>query len=734
MPRREYVWVRDLAGVDAGVIGRDFLDLYTDVTLDESEQLYFELAANHPKAYLLAPDVELWHRGRSYFVAELEKVRRGPTIALRVEANSTWYRLGENDYDGRLVIDGDDPAGGGEEIVAGSAWTVDSGRSVRSGTFSMDAEGSLLALCRRWAKITGTFVEFDSISRQVAWTAARGADRGVAFRVGRNVTGARIRQRPPAVTQLVPYGRDDLTIAGVNAGSAYVEDLTYYTDQGLAIDVARTRFGKRRVWRDVSFVVDTDLLAAAQAKLVRESQEAEEVELDVVDISAISGVNEDIEVGDTATVQDPELGGEWATTVTRVRRHWLEPHRNKIELSTSPSLLSDPDSDTDGAGDSDAWEQYLGPVTSSFQIRNDGTYTVARVPVRFSLDGKANFHVDLWAVGVGAGTLIAEVYDSTTDEVQHHTMRAAYTNAADVHVSGSWAIEDATDAHDYRLRVTTLATGGASPSNGVDLTLEDLSGPASFWVLAQNGVRETPVPDNSETFTYTGAVQEFTVPDNVTEVSIEAYGAAGQGTTPGAGGLVAATFAVIPGTVYDVYVGGMGGLVAGLGDGVGGWPNGGSAISSGHTGGEGGGSTDVRPDGGAFASALVVAGGGGGGGETDPFGGPGGFTAGGNGSGGTGASQSAGGIGGSGPGGSGANGAANQGGNAAGFSSFDSCGGGGGGGWYGGGGGSNTGLGFNDSGGGGGSGHLASGAYDISTQDGANTGHGYVIFSWVDPV
>jgi hypothetical protein len=212
---------------------------------------------------------------------------------------------------------------------------------------------------------------------------------------------------------------------------------------------------------------------------------------------------------------------------------------------------------------------------------------------------------------------------------------------------------------------------------------------------------------NSQTFTYTGAEQTFTVPAGVTTVQALAVGARGGNASKpgGAAAQVSGNLSVTPGETLYIEVGGHGG--EGSGYNSGGFNNGGEGA------GGGGGASDVRtsprtaglsPD-----SRLLVAGGGGGGGDD------GGCTAGaggnageagetgscGNGGGG-GGNQSNGGSGGTGGCSTGQEGQLGSGGN--GGDNEDEAiyfGGGGGGGYYGGGGGAGA---CNNSGGGGGGG------------------------------
>ncbi|MCK6462368.1 MAG: hypothetical protein L6Q29_00910 [Candidatus Pacebacteria bacterium] len=250
-------------------------------------------------------------------------------------------------------------------------------------------------------------------------------------------------------------------------------------------------------------------------------------------------------------------------------------------------------------------------------------------------------------------------------------------------------------------------------------------------------------PPVTLTFNYTGDYQTFVVPPGVNNIKITAYGAQGgprivncefdhKEGDGGLGGMANATFTVVPGEKFYVYVGGSS-------------YNGGGANGTGHP--SGGGASDVRKILGNSKSALdsriIVAGGGGGGtafcASSDTAvvrkGGDGGGLNGldGEGYGGGGASQISGGSGGcfqdgfgncmGGKGYSGTFGLGGGGGIMG--------GGGGGGGYYGGGGGSGEAVSdWNRGGGGGGSGYIDSSATDPSTQTGVNSGNGKVIIEY----
>jgi hypothetical protein len=257
----------------------------------------------------------------------------------------------------------------------------------------------------------------------------------------------------------------------------------------------------------------------------------------------------------------------------------------------------------------------------------------------------------------------------------------------------------------------------------------------------------------SQTFAFTGAPDTFTVPANVCQITVDAFGAQGgdAGSPPGLGapgGRATATLPVTPGETLQVNVGGKGGKNAGDVGGTGGFPNGGdggSKASGGGVGGGGGGGSSGVSRGG---TRLVLGGGGGGGAhgtidsaDATAAGGGGGGTTGADGEfaalGGKGGTQIAAGAGGTGNVGNGDPGTGSQGGDGAGDVSQGgvSAGGGGGGGLFGGGGGGRDqidqppGVRNGGGGGGGGSGFTPDGS---GMQTGVRTGDGEVTITF-DP-
>lgn len=111
---------------------------------------------------------------------------------------------------------------------------------------------------------------------------------------------------------------------------------------------------------------------------------------------------------------------------------------------------------------------------------------------------------------------------------------------------------------------------------------------------------------DSDTFSFTGAMQTWVVPVGITSVTIQTWGAQGGANwinNNNFGGYVSADIAVTPGSTLYIFVGGQATTIAG------GFNGGGNGEGAGKGG---GGATDVRIGGTTYNDRVVVAGGGGG--------------------------------------------------------------------------------------------------------------------------
>lgn len=752
LPRREHLWIYDLAGEQVGVLVSNVDELVHDVRLDQSETLSFRVRADDPKAELLIEDAEIAWRGRRFWIVETNKTRSSAGAFVDVEAEATWTRLGDDNHEGSLELFGYTAADGLAAIMAGASrgWTAISAEILDPITtwYLEEQDATILDLLRQWAKITGYELTFDTVAKTVSLVSEVGADRGTSFRYGRNVTSVSRRARPPECTRLYMFGRNGLDMAGVNpSGETYVEDFTYYTDQGLTLTEARDRYTRARSITDSSFTSDADLYAEAARRIAILAQPRVSYEMTAVDLAELTGLPEGrFTVGDTVRVADHLLGDNVRTRIVRTARYPLDPARSTIELAFLNGATADPRTSSSRPSASEEWVLFEARRDTPRNVRNSSTI-LGRLDLTTIPTAEWVAGYSLAAVGVGTGTVTITVVDDVTGTPLFPSWTISVTPGAQIRESFTFG-EKELEARERAVVVRAVSSGG-----GIGIDVEG-SGNA-LWVLAKGTTQRTIRYDNSALYSYTGAVQSFTVPDDVTELRITAYGAPGGAPisdlyTENAGGMVRARFAVLGGALLDVNVGGTPTNSAA------GWPNGGAGDVALSSSWGGGGSSDVRPTGAAFADALLVAAAGGGFGSGSTTlntyaGGRGAFLTGGNGRGAsnpdghqaTGATQYAGGIGGydsdygAGPWAkTGQDGSAGQGGNAGNTTNaFAEPGGGGGGGWYGGGGaGTGGAAGLRGGGGGGGAGWIGSTGFDWEYTDAIRTtAHGEVLIEWQTP-
>ena len=348
---------------------------------------------------------------------------------------------------------------------------------------------------------------------------------------------------------------------------------------------------------------------------------------------------------------------------------------------------------------------------------------------------KKYFNQDFAGCEIQNGQVVTVVYDGTNFQITSAfsgPATVAYAGPDQINVSGvevaatlggNTAVTG-TGAWSVDSGVGGSFTNPASPNS----TFHGISGHAYILTWTITGQCSSS-SDNvyisflgTQTFSFTGVQQTFTVPAQITQLALVVYGAQGGSGTDGPGGLggsATGTLTVTPGDVIYVFVGGQpGGTAAGFN-------GGGTGVGAGGRG--GGGASDIRVGGIGLGNRVIVAGGGGGttsAGWSDG-GGTGGGTTGGNGTSsnggvhcGQGGTQNAGGAGATAYG-DGNPGTLGQGGNASPDNNNDP---GGGGGYYGGGGGAAGGA-------GGGSGYT-DGVSNGVMQSGVQSGNGLIIISW----
>lgn len=699
------------------------INLKLDKRLFGGTTISFSTRLDDPKNDDLKVDSRLHWEQEEYIVTEAEsETLEDGTEFHNVIADINWMALADHKKPGVQLIDAKTAREGMIQILQGEEWEVE-GIVVGSDTFSLElTDASVLSWIWEWCKVTGTEPKFHTIRKTISIVTQIGVNRATRFEYGRNLRQFTKTEIPPKFTRLYAFGRDNLNLVS-ETGSSYIEDYSWYTAQGVSLEDARRLHRKDEIIADDT-IVDTAVLYDMAAKVLESgSQGTITYKTLVADLSFFSGQPElAMEVGDSAIVVDRLTNQELPVRVSRYVEFPRDPAMNTIELAFGQIMLPTTQGTSRRSNSTRSWELFVSRnVDTPRQVRL-GSTILNRIALDITDNAEWVLGFSISAVGVGSTTMTIEFTDDETDEVLWTTEVQAVTNGEKYDFAFTTASQDIVKGK----RVLVARAYSSDAGLGIDIP----AGSTTLWVLARGANRQNVTLPNSQRFDFTGAVQTFTVPDDVNEVQLDVNGAEGGTARAGGGARVVAKVPVVAGATYDVYVGG------------GSWPNGGASGSAGAfvRGGGGGGSSDFRPQGSTMASTLLCAGGGGGGGENsfsdpNPQGGGGGFYEGlpgltnANAERATPGTQLAGGS-----GDSGGDGSFDLGGDGQDSgNSFDFCSGGGGGGYYGGEGGVFGPGGNNQSGGAGGSGWASPTAYDLEYTNGANQGEGYVIVSWELP-
>lgn len=341
---RPLVWLSSIAGVQLLPL-HDIHELAVEQHLGGMDTLTFTIAANDPKAFAVQPDVLAGYDGVLYRIREMQQRRRGARALVEVAAEARWGELADFRRAGTTTVLGADALAGLTAILVGSGWTAATSPAI-TGLYSMeDLDASVLSLIRRWAGIVGREVKFDTVNKTVTLVPTIGISTGLGFRWGQNLREVTRRYQPPAATRVFAYGANNLSITNVNPlGTEYIENFTWYTDQGLTIAQARAMYRRDEIWVDERFLLTLNLYDAAVRRLAVKAKPVISYELSVSDLSQLTASTlDDISIGDTVTVYDSQFGINISTRVVRLVRHKLHPSADEIELQYLRPGLADPD-------------------------------------------------------------------------------------------------------------------------------------------------------------------------------------------------------------------------------------------------------------------------------------------------------------------------------------------------------------------------------------------------------
>jgi phage minor structural protein len=413
----ELLWLYDLGENKVSAIDNP-ADFEIEEQLQASEILRFRVQGDDPRADFLGEDRLIGWAGRYFRTTELTFVREEQQTWWQVGADARWIDL--LGYPAAL----DMPAGatisdGAAKILAHTSWDLGTVES-DGGSFTLQPslEDTALSALRAWATMTNRELEFDTATQTVNIVVEQGEDRGLGFRYGRNLISVKRRAEPVVATRIYPIGKDGLTPALVNpTGKAYIDNFTWYTDQGVPLPVAETRYVKAQVWQDDRYINATNLLDTGTRRLASLAKPRITYEATAIDLSALPGMSalEVYLIGDTCIVWDGPSSLRIRTRIVRKIDRPLEPWNSQVELGFMwrPNTASTGGGSGGGAGDTFNMLVDLngGPITVG-----SGLTIMNQVNVVVTSNANLIFASNLDGTATGTGT-ITVTYWYGTDQV-----------------------------------------------------------------------------------------------------------------------------------------------------------------------------------------------------------------------------------------------------------------------------------------------------------------------------
>jgi len=406
---RDIIRVYDLNGKLAAYL-ENAKNIYTDDFLNDKSILYFEMPFNDPKVRLIQYDGQLIYKNRRYIVTEIEdSMEANGEFTFAVTAELAYIEL-LNKVFPTIEINTEELRNGLGKILSGTGWKIG---IIEAGyedeIFSLkESRKTALWLVRQVAKIVGLEIQWDSMNRTINLVQRIGSNRGVSFRYRKNLKSVKRTITPPEATVIIPYGKNGLTIADVNDGKNYVENYDWYVMQGVSLSEARKKYRKEYILEDERFILPGNLKRYAEDLLKEMAFPRISYKVTVLDLSAITGLEEDrFYLGDDVRIYNEDLNLDVTTRILRMKVYPQEPWRNEVELGFLEPGLGDVSNDSISSDVQAAQPDLL--FATSGAAKTIGTSPLFPLQISITNFGSTNAQIGLMLICEAKTTLTLTV-------------------------------------------------------------------------------------------------------------------------------------------------------------------------------------------------------------------------------------------------------------------------------------------------------------------------------------
>lgn len=334
---------------------------------DFKEMLYKEQLITRTKGFEnLILTIPLENKKQEYFKQErqvkwndkiftIKKVVRDKQLSklVKVECDALWYELGgfvplleDRWYTGTTVQVA-------TMMLANTGWRVGNFEVTKNHNFIGRSGSSPLYLLRYLAKLVEGELWFDTQNKTVNYAAMRGERTEKVVDYSRNLQGiTRTDDTTAHTTRIYMYGADGLTIENINDGRPYLEDYSWYDEQGIPRKIIS------EIITDERFALQESMIEYMQDRLNTYSRPVVTYE---VDRYILDGA---MEIGDTLYISDYDLDKFGQHRVIEVEVDIIQQFNSVYVLDFALDDLSSDDSDAD---------EYVADVTTDDIVNIDQT-------------------------------------------------------------------------------------------------------------------------------------------------------------------------------------------------------------------------------------------------------------------------------------------------------------------------------------------------------------------------
>lgn len=208
-------------------------------------------------------------------------------------------------------------------VFAGTGWTVGVCSVTKKRTLSM-SNVSALEVLKQALKTYRCEIKVHSKTQVIDVYGQIGEDRGAYFSSQLNLRKLDVQSTSyDFYTEIEPYGKDGLTIEGVNGGKNYLENHQYSQKR------------KRCIWKDERYTAAQSLKEDAEKKLADMSKPYHSYSTEVIDLARGSdgyGILE-YAIGDTITILDAVTDTREMQRIVGMKVYPDEPERNTCTIA-----------------------------------------------------------------------------------------------------------------------------------------------------------------------------------------------------------------------------------------------------------------------------------------------------------------------------------------------------------------------------------------------------------------